>query len=63
MNPVLAVQLIALIIQEAPQIIEELRILFTKGDPTPEDWEALRVKVQKSYQQYIDEAKGSPPPG
>jgi hypothetical protein len=56
MNPVLAIGIIELAIKAAPSVVAELRLLFSKGDPTPEDWEALRVKVQKSYDDYIREA-------
>jgi hypothetical protein len=37
-----------------PGLAEDLRNLFTKADPTPEDWAALRAKVTaKSYADYV----------
>jgi len=44
----------------APQVRSELAVLFSKGEPTPADWEALRAKFTKSYDQLRAEA-GIPP--
>lgn len=56
MNPALAIQLIGILVQSAPEIVAELRVLFTKGDPTKADWDALELQVGKSYDAYIREA-------
>ncbi len=61
MNPALAIQIIGLLAEAVPGIVSELRLLLSKSDPTPADWEALRVKVQKDYDDFIDEAGGRPP--
>lgn len=62
MNTSLALALIEVALKLAPGLVSELRLLFAKGDPAPEDWEALRVKVNKPYDQYVAEAKGQMPP-
>ncbi len=61
MSPALLVSIIQGVLTYSPQLVEQVRLLLAKGDPTPEDWEALRVKVSKSYDQYIDEAKATVP--
>lgn len=61
MNPLLIIAAIQGLLTLAPQLIVELRLLLAKGDPTPEDWDALRLKVSKSYDDYIAQAQGDPP--
>lgn len=56
--PPQALQLGLLVIEEAikysPQIAAEIQKLFTKADPTPADWDALRARVlAKSYEDYV----------
>ena len=41
-------------IKQEPAIAAELQSLFSKGNPTPADWAALRVKVlSKTYRDYV----------
>lgn len=61
MNPALIVAAIQLLVKAVPPLVAELRILFSKGDPTDADWDALKAKVDKPYEQYIAEAKGETP--
>lgn len=58
MNPALLITIIQAALTLAPQITEEIRLLLSRGDPTPEDWEALRSKLGKTYDDYINEARG-----
>lgn len=62
MNPVLIITIIELLFKAAPSIAAEVRLLLAKGDPTAADWEELRTKVSKTYEEYIAEAKGTTPP-
>lgn len=62
MNTSLALALIEVALKLAPGLVTELRLLFAKGDPQPQDWEALRAKVNKPYDAYVAEAKGQVPP-
>lgn len=52
-----SVQLGLFVIEEAikyePAIAAAIRDLFTKTDPTPADWAALRAKVGKGYRDYV----------
>ena len=53
-----SVQLGLFVIEEAikyePAIAAAIRDLFTKADPTPADWQALRAKVAgKGYRDYV----------
>jgi len=42
------------IIKHEPEIAGALKSLFTKTDPTPADWIALRAAVQaKSYKDFV----------
>jgi hypothetical protein len=44
-------------IKEEPAIAAALKDLFSKADPTPADWAALRLKVaSKSYEDYVPES-------
>lgn len=44
-------------IKYAPALAEEIRVLLSKGDPTPEDWLALQQKyATKTYEQYVPES-------
>jgi hypothetical protein len=56
MNP-LVVFIIQEIVKQAPGLAVELIQLFQKGDPTPEDWAALKQKVNKGYADYLAEAE------
>jgi hypothetical protein len=56
--PPQAIQLGLFVLEEAiknePAIAAELQKLFTKADPTAEDWAALRAKVlAKSYKDFV----------
>lgn len=62
MNPALLITIIQLAIKAVPSLVSELRLLLSKGDPTDADWDALKEKVSKSYDDYIAEAKGATPP-
>lgn len=65
MNAQTAVKIVRLVAEEAPPIIAALRVLFSKGDPTPADWDEFERYANKSYDDYIAEAKGivqTPPP-
>lgn len=57
MNPGIILTIIELLLKLAPGLVTELQALFAKGPPTEQDWELLRAKVQKSYDDYIQEAK------
>lgn len=59
MNPAIIVSIIQLAVSAMPSIVSELRLLFSKGDPTDADWEALKRKVKKSYDDYIAEARAA----
>lgn len=57
MNPAM-LALILQLVEEAvvltPGIVEDLKTIFSKPNPTPEDWAALRTKVlAKSYADYV----------
>jgi hypothetical protein len=42
------------LITHEPEIAAAIKALFTKADPTPDDWNALHAKVAlKSYSQYV----------
>jgi hypothetical protein len=42
----------------APEIADHLHVLFSKTDPTPEDWLALKAKVTgMSFEQLAPDAK------
>src|ERR1700690_2995156 len=44
-------------IKEEPAIATALKNLFSKSDPTPDDWAALRAKVAaKSYEDYVPQS-------
>lgn len=48
MNPAILAVIIELIregVKSYPQLAEELKAIFSKPEPTPEDWLALRTKV------------------
>jgi len=59
MNPAIIITIIQAVFTLAPQITHEIRLLLQKGDPTPADWDALRAKLSKSYDDYINEAKAA----
>ena len=59
MNPAVAALIVELI-KDSPTIIAELKTLFSKGDPTPEDWLALKARVQAtSFESLAPDAKTS----
>lgn len=62
MNPALIITIIETAIKLAPGLVNDLRTLFAKGDPTAEDWDKLRATVSKTYDDYVNEAKGTTPP-
>lgn len=54
----LIVQLVELAVKEAPAIATELQAIFSKPNPTPEDWAALRAKVAaQSFESLAPDAK------
>lgn len=57
MNPAIVITIIELVLKLAPNLVSEFRLLLSKGDPTPADWEELRAKVGKSYDDYINETR------
>jgi len=59
MNPAIVITIIQAVLTLAPQITQELRQLLQKGDPTPADWDLLRAKLSKTYDDYINEAKAA----
>lgn len=66
MTPQLIFAIIALV-QEAitlePELQAQLQTIFSKPNPTPEDWQALRLQVLgKSYADYVP-ASALPAPG
>lgn len=61
MNPALVITIIEAALKLAPAVVGEVQLLLSKGDPTPEDWDALRAKVSKPYDQYIAEARATQP--
>ncbi len=63
MNPALIVTIVQLAFKAVPSLYAEFRLLLAKGDPTDADWDELKAKVSKSYDDYIKEAKGETPPG
>lgn len=62
MEAALVITLIETAIKLAPAVVGEVQLLLAKGNPTPEDWEALRQKVSKPYDAYIQEAKDGQAP-
>lgn len=61
MTAALAISIIQMLVKAVPPLVAELRVLFAKGDPTDADWDALKTKVDKPYDQYIAEARGDTP--
>lgn len=57
MNPgliALILQLVEEAIKDAPGVIADLRAIFSKDNPTPTDWQALRIKVlSQSYADFV----------
>jgi len=54
METSLAIFILQEAVQNAPAIYAELQKLFTKSDPTPEDWADLRARVKaKDYRAYV----------
>jgi len=60
MEAALVITIIEAAIKLIPLAREEIALLLSKKDPTPEDWEALRVHVSKTYEDYIRDAGGRP---
>lgn len=46
MNPTVILQAIELFAKESPEIMAALKRLFTKSDPTPQDWQAERQVIE-----------------
>ena len=61
MNPALIpliLGLVELLVKYEPTIAADLRDIFSKADPTPADWMALRAKVQAaSFEALAPDAK------
>jgi hypothetical protein len=50
----LALMGVEFLVKEAPEVAAELKSLFSKTEPTPADWNALRARVlAKSYEQLV----------
>lgn len=51
-------------LRAAPQLLADIQAIFAKGEPTAEDWEALKAKVNaKTYFDYVpDSALPKPEP-
>ena len=66
MNAILALQIIEAALKLAPELVAEFKVLFASGEPTQADWEALRARVNKSYDDWMADnfpsAFGGPPP-
>jgi len=44
-------------VTKAPQIVQDVKDLFAKPDPTPEDWQALRQTIlAKKYSDYVPDS-------
>jgi hypothetical protein len=60
MNPAMLAIVVSLVeeaIKQEPAIVAEFQNIFSKPNPTPEDWQALRVKVlAKSYGDYVPDS-------
>ena len=53
----LAVKGIQAAIKYAPGLIDELRKIFAKSNPTEADWQALHDKIaSKSYEDYVPDS-------
>ena len=51
------VQLIEQLITEAPAVYAEFQVIFSKPNPTPADWAALKAKVaSESFQSLAPDA-------
>jgi len=57
MNPTVIYLILSLVeeaIKDTPGIVTDLQAIFSKPNPSPADWEALRAKVlSKSYADYV----------
>lgn len=67
MSPALLATIISLVeqaIKDAPGILAEFQGIFNKPNPTPEDWQAMRVAIlAKSYKDFVpDSALPDNPP-
>jgi len=49
------------LITHEPEIAAEIKALFTKSDPTKEDWQKLHDKVSKRYCDYVPASQLSAP--
>jgi hypothetical protein len=50
----LIIQLVQEAVTLAPGIVTDLQDIFSKANPTPADWEALRAKIlSKSYEDFV----------
>lgn len=50
--------LVQQLITEAPAVYAELQTIFSKPNPTPADWEALRTKIgSETFQSLAPDAK------
>lgn len=57
MNPAIVALIVGLIeeaVKVTPGLVADLQAIFAKPDPTPDDWQALRDKIQApSYADYV----------
>ncbi len=65
--PPTTLALVLSLVEEAirlePAIRAEIESLLAKDNPTPEDWQALRIKVlSKSYRDYVPATALPPDP-
>jgi len=50
----LAMQMLQLAIKEEPAVEAELRAIFSKGTPTPQDWAAFESRIRnRSYKDFV----------
>lgn len=49
--------IIEALIKYGPGLARELVAIFQKQDPTPADWDKVFLAAEKSYEDYINEAK------
>jgi hypothetical protein len=61
MNPATIALVIGLVeeaIKEAPAVAAEIKTIFANGNPTPDDWAALKAKVlSQSFESLAPNAK------
>lgn len=60
----LIISLVQELIKDTPALIKDFQEIFSKPNPTPDDWEALRTKVKtKGYRDYVPDTQLPPGEG